>query len=127
VFLLFRQLRSSPGECRGAVRETSQGFKLLATEQRVGMSKQYASAATSLKPSKAPGEAIHARCDAIDGEGSAVMMGYSYWAGLDHAQELNTGTAAMRLGGTNCRSCRVGPGNFTPSLSQVGSRTGAPV
>src|SRR5258708_39758305 len=23
--------------------------------------------------------------------------------------------------------CRVGPGNFTPSLSQVGSRTGAPV
>jgi len=55
------------------------------------MSKQYASAATSLKPSKAPGEAIHARCDAIDGEGSAVMMGCSYWAGLDHAQELNTG------------------------------------
>src|ERR1700730_12886715 len=25
------------------------------------------------------------------------------------------------------RKCRVGPGNFTPSLSQVGSRTGAPV
>jgi hypothetical protein len=25
------------------------------------------------------------------------------------------------------RICRVGPGNFTPSLSQVGSRTGAPV
>jgi hypothetical protein len=23
--------------------------------------------------------------------------------------------------------CRVGPGNFTPSLSQVGSKTGAPV
>src|SRR5215216_1335191 len=25
------------------------------------------------------------------------------------------------------RVCRVGPGNFTPSPSQVGSRTGAPV
>jgi hypothetical protein len=25
------------------------------------------------------------------------------------------------------RPCRVGPGNCTPSLSQVGSRTGAPV
>jgi superoxide dismutase, Fe-Mn family len=28
-------------------------------------------------------------------------------------------------GDGNC--CRVGPGNFTPSLSQVGSKTGAPV